>query len=67
MQKLLEAVVEYPLALVAPNEEFPRAHMSGIAIGEHARSNAAGWNAYEIWHSRIRLSPGVTSLFQPRR
>jgi hypothetical protein len=22
-----------------------------------------GWSAYEIWHSRIRLLPGVTSPF----
>jgi hypothetical protein len=68
MQKLFDAGVDYPLVLVAPNEEFPRAQTSVSNPGEQvARNKASGWNAYEIWHSRIRLSPGVISLFQPRR
>jgi hypothetical protein len=63
MQKLFDAAVDYPLVLVPANEEFPRA-----ADGEpFEHSSGTGWNAFEIWHRRMRPAPGTTSLFLPRR
>jgi hypothetical protein len=65
MQKLFDAAVDYPLVLVPANEEFPHAPAVESEAFEHSPGN--GWSAFEIWHSRIRPSPGVTSLFLPRR
>jgi hypothetical protein len=66
MQKLFDASVEYSLALLAANEEFPHAQPPG-SEAELVQNEGMGWNAYDIWHSRIRLLPGVISLFLPRR
>ena len=67
MQKLFDASVDYPLALPAANEEFPRAPAPGSDGAELLRNDAIGWSAYDIWHSRIRLLPGVIGLFLRRR
>jgi hypothetical protein len=66
MHKLFDAGLE-PVVLVAANEEFPSAQASGAPTPENHQSEVCGWSAYEIWHSRIRPRPGVTSLFLPRR
>jgi hypothetical protein len=65
MQKLFEAAVDLPLVLIAANEEFPRAQGLDSESAEHIPSDPSGWNAFEIWRSRIRLQPGVASLFLP--
>jgi hypothetical protein len=65
MQKLFDAAVDYPLAGIAANEEFQRPIVP-IVSPDHA-ATPCGWNAYEIWRSRIRLLPGVTSLFLAQR
>jgi hypothetical protein len=65
MQKLFDTAVDYPLALAPANEEFPRARALDSGPLEH--SSGMGWSAFEIWHSRIRPSPGVTSILLPRR
>jgi hypothetical protein len=66
MQELFSADAHFTVVVNAANEEFP----SAPALPEPAPKNAAielrGWSAYEIWHSRIRLRPGVTSLFLPQ-
>jgi hypothetical protein len=67
MQKLFDASVDYPLALLAANEEFPRAQAPGFDAADLVQNEGMGWSAYDIWHSRIRLLPGVISLFLPRR
>jgi hypothetical protein len=65
MQKLFDAAVDYPLVVVPANEEFPRAPAVDFGPQEDCPGN--GWSAFEIWHSRIRPTPGVRSLFLPRR
>jgi hypothetical protein len=65
MQKLFEAAVDLRLVLVAANDEFPRAHGLDSESAEHTPSETSGWNALEIWRSRIRLRPGGTSPFLP--
>jgi hypothetical protein len=65
MQKLLDAHVDYALAGSAANEEFPRPTVPIASPAELPQAAHFGWNAYEIWHSRIRLIPGVASLFLP--
>jgi hypothetical protein len=65
MQKLFEAAVDLPLVLTAANDEFPRAHGPDSESAEHTPSEKNGWNAFEIWRSRIRLQPGATSPFLP--
>jgi hypothetical protein len=67
MQKLFDASVDYPLALRAANDEFPRAQPPGSDAAGVVQNEGMGWSAYDIWHSRIRLLPGVISLFLPRR
>jgi hypothetical protein len=67
MQKLFDASVDYPLALHAANEEFPRAQPTGSDAANLGNNDGTGWSAYDIWHSRIRLLPGVISIFLPRR
>jgi hypothetical protein len=62
MQKLFDAAVDYPLVILAANEEFPNAKAAAPERAEDAR----GWNAFEIWRNRIRLLPGMTSLFLQR-
>ncbi|HEY5102071.1 MAG TPA: hypothetical protein VII70_04760 [Steroidobacteraceae bacterium] len=63
MQKLFDAVGEHPAVLVAANEEFPCAEALPAATPEDDGVQVRGWSAYEIWHSRIRRQPGMTSLF----
>ncbi len=63
MQKLLDAHVDYALAGSAANEEFPRPTAATVSPAELPQAAHRGWNAYEIWHSRIRLLAGVTSVF----
>jgi hypothetical protein len=63
MQKLFDAVGEHPAVLVAANEEFPSAEALTSDAPENDRIPVRGWSAYEIWHERIRLRPGVRSLF----
>jgi len=66
MLKLFGTVVDYPQVLQAANEEFPSAlALTPVAL-ENDPAEVRGWSAYEIWRSRIRLSPGVTSLFLPQ-
>jgi hypothetical protein len=65
MQKLFDAAVDLPLVLSAANDEFPRAHGPDAESAEHTPSEMSGWNAFEIWRSRIRLRPGASSLFLP--
>jgi hypothetical protein len=67
MQKLFDAAVDYPLVLDPANEEFPRTSAADSEPLAHSPSESDGWSAFEIWRSRIRLSPGATSLFLPRR
>jgi hypothetical protein len=67
MQKLFDAHVDYALAGSAANEEFPRPTVPIVSPAELPQAAHCGWNAYEIWHSRIRLMPGVTSLFLPQQ
>jgi len=67
MHKLLDAEVDYSVVLVAANEAFSDAQALESASAGRTRAQAKGWDAYEIWHSRIRLLPGATSLFLPRR
>jgi hypothetical protein len=66
MHKLFDAGVD-PVVLVAANEEFPSAQASAAEQPENHQVGVRGWSAYEIWHSRIRLRPGVTGLFLPVR
>jgi hypothetical protein len=65
MQKLFDAGV-LPVVLVAANEAFPAAQASAAETPENHPVEVRGWSAYEIWHSRIRLRPGVTSVFLPQ-
>jgi hypothetical protein len=65
MQKLFDAAVDYPLVVLAANEEFPRAPAARSAPTTNGSHETHGWSAFEIWRSRIRLLPGVTSLFLP--
>ena len=67
MHKLLDAEVDYPVVLVAANEDFSDAEALESASAGRARADVKGWDAFEIWRSRIRLLPGATSLFLPRR
>ena len=62
MEKQFCVDADDAVVLVAANEEFA----SAPALPAAAWKNNAidrGWSAYEIWHRRIRLLPGVTSLF----
>jgi hypothetical protein len=61
MQKLFDAAVDYPLVLPAANEEFAGPH--AVNIKAEAPRHTDGWNAFEIWRSRIL--PGVTRHFLP--
>ena len=63
MQKLFDAHVDYALAGSAANEEFARPTAPIVSPAELPQAAHCGWNAYEIWHSRIRLLAGVTSVF----
>jgi hypothetical protein len=65
MQKLFDAAVDYPLVLIPANEEFPRTRAVDNEPLEH--SPGTGWNAFDIWHRRIRPAPGPTSHLLPRR
>jgi hypothetical protein len=65
MQKLFDAAVDYPLVLRAANEEFPRARAVASAPSAQSDNAVIGWNAFEIWRTRMRLAPGVASLFLP--
>jgi hypothetical protein len=65
MQKLFDAMVDYQI-LLAANEEFPPAKTLGSGTAQNDAAEVRGWSAYEIWHRRIRLLPGVKSLFLPR-
>jgi hypothetical protein len=77
MQKLFDANVDrLLLAGSAANEEFPLPAVpvfSGVEFAqaefpqrqvELPQNQQCGWNAFEIWHSRIR--PGVKGFFQPQ-
>jgi len=66
MQKVFTAGFD-PDVLVAANEEFPPAQAAAAHTPESQAIEVHGWSAYEIWHSRIRPRPGVTSLFLPQR
>ena len=63
---MFDAVGDDPAILVAANEEFPSAQALASEARENAHTEVRGWSAFEIWHSRIRLKPGVTSLFLPQ-
>jgi|HubBroStandDraft_5_1064220.scaffolds.fasta_scaffold727442_1 hypothetical protein len=67
MHKLLDAEMDYAVVHVAANEDFSDAQALESASAGRARAYITGWDAYEVWHSRIRLLPGATSLFLPRR
>jgi hypothetical protein len=67
MQKLFDAAVDYPLVLIAANEEFPRERVLEPESAEQSPGKADGWNPFEIWYRRIRPAPGVHSIFLPRR
>jgi hypothetical protein len=67
MHRLLDAEVDYPVVPVAANEDFSDAEALESASAGRVRADVKGWDAYEIWRSRIRLLPGATSLFLPRR
>lgn len=77
MQKLFDANVDrLLLAGSAANEEFPLPAVPVLSGAEFApaefperqvelpQSQEYGWNAFEIWRSRIR--PGVKGFFQPQ-
>jgi hypothetical protein len=66
MYKLFDSVVDYLLVLPAANEEFPPAQALDSGTAENGQAEVRGWSAYEIWSSRIRLLPGVKSLFVSR-
>jgi hypothetical protein len=53
----------YPVALMAANEDIPDAKALQSDAALRARAGATSWDAYAIWHCRIRLLPGATSLF----
>jgi hypothetical protein len=64
MQKLFDAKVDrLLLAGSAANEEFPLPAVPVVYPAEFPQAQECGWNAFEIWHSRIR--PGVRHHFQP--
>jgi hypothetical protein len=56
-------VVDYSLALIAANEDIPDANALDFEAALRVRAAVTGWDAYDIWHGRIRLAPGATSLF----
>jgi hypothetical protein len=64
MQKLFDAADDSPLVLAAANEDFPSAPVAPEPL-EINKVEVRGWSAYDIWHRRIRLRSGVTSLFLP--
>ena len=64
MQKLFDAAGDSPLVLAAANEGFPSAQVAPESL-ESKQVEVRGWSAYDIWHRRIRLRPGVTSVFLP--
>lgn len=64
MQKLYHAAVDLPLVLIAANDDFPRAHGTDAESAD-TLSETRGWNAFEIWRTRIRLQAGASSPFLP--
>jgi hypothetical protein len=64
---LFDAPVDYPVAPKAANEDLPEAKALQPEAAARVRAAATGWDAYEIWHGRIRVPSGVTSLFVPSR
>jgi len=51
------------LTLIAANEDIPDANALEFEAALRVRAAVTGWDAYDIWHARIRLAPGATSLF----
>jgi hypothetical protein len=65
MQKLFDAHVDrFFLAGSAANEEFPPPAAPLDSPAEIPQAQDCGWNAFEIWHRRIR--PGVRDRLQPQ-
>jgi hypothetical protein len=62
MEQQFDVDVDDTLVLIAANEEFPSVPGLPAATPKNAEIEVRGWSACEIWHSRIRLLPGVTSL-----
>jgi len=52
-----------PLTVVTANGEIAAAPALNFEAALPVQDATNGWNAYEIWHGRIRLAPGATSLF----
>lgn len=67
MQRLFDAALGYPVALFAANEEFVRAQAAARYPAGHPAKSGAGWSAYEVWRSRIRLHPAQIARFLSRR
>ena len=55
-----------PLMVMTANEEIAAAQVLEFETALQVRGATTGWNAYEIWHGRIRRVPGATSLFMSR-
>jgi hypothetical protein len=57
---MLNVLAEYPRALIAANDDIPGARPLVSAATEPTPSR--GWDPYEIWQCRIRLSPAEMGL-----
>ena len=62
---MLNVLAEYPRALLAANDDIPGARPLAPEAAEQAPSR--GWDPYEIWQCRIRLSPVEMGLLVPTR
>ena len=64
MYKLFDAADDSPPVLAVANEDFPSAQVAPASLQSN-QVEVRGWSAYDIWHCRIRLRPGVMSVFLP--
>jgi len=62
---MLNVLAAYPRALIAANDDIPGARPLESEATRHAPSR--GWDPYEIWQCRIRLSHGEMGLLVPTR
>jgi len=62
-QELSDTVGEFPVIVVSANEDFPPAQALASGVPAPGGPKDYGWSAFETWHSRIRLPPGVNGRF----